>query len=289
VVNTTVDPTFSFMTLDWDGQIRMDPSSPYAMRGLIDLKDRFDLAFACDTDHDRHGIVTKAGLLPPNHYLSAAIAYLFGHRPRWRPDAGVGKTVVSSGMIDRVTRAAKRPLYETPVGFKWFVDGLLDGSLGFGGEESAGASCLRLDGTGWSTDKDGIVLALLAAEMTARMDRDPAEIYRGLTREFGDPQYERIEAPVTPAGKAALLRLSPDAVRSTQLAGEPIKAILTKAPGNNAELGGVKVVAENGWFAARPSGTESIYKIYAESFLGLEHLRRIQSEATVIVDAALAP
>jgi len=288
-VNDVVDPTFSFMTLDWDGQIRMDPSSPYAMRGLIDLKDRFDLAFACDTDHDRHGIVTRAGLLPPNHYLSAAIAYLFGHRPRWRPDAGVGKTVVSSAMIDRVTRAANRPLYETPVGFRWFVEGLLDGSLGFGGEESAGASCLRLDGTGWSTDKDGIVLALLAAEMTARMDRDPSEIYRGLTREFGDPQYERIEAPVTPAGKAALLRLSPDAVRSTQLAGEPIKAILTKAPGNNAELGGVKVVAENGWFAARPSGTESIYKIYAESFLGLEHLRRIQSEATVIVDAALAP
>jgi len=286
-VNDVVDPTFSFMTLDWDGQIRMDPSSPYAMRGLIDLKDRFDLAFACDTDHDRHGIVTRAGLLPPNHYLSAAIAYLFGHRPRWRPDAGVGKTVVSSGMIDRVTRAAHRPLYETPVGFKWFVDGLLDGSLGFGGEESAGASCLRLDGTGWSTDKDGIVLALLAAEMTARMDRDPSEIYRGLTPEFGDPHYERIEAPVTPAGKAALLRLSPDAIRSTTLAGEPIQAILTKAPGNNADLGGVKVVAQSGWFAARPSGTESIYKIYAESFLGLDHLRRIQSEATVIVDAAL--
>jgi phosphoglucomutase len=288
-VNDVVDPTFSFMTLDWDGQIRMDPSSPYAMRGLIGLRERFDLAFACDTDHDRHGIVTKAGLLPPNHYLATAIAYLFGHRPRWRPDAGVGKTVVSSAMIDRVTRAAHRPLYETPVGFKWFVDGLLDGSLGFGGEESAGASCLRLDGTGWSTDKDGIVLALLAAEMTARMDRDPAEIYRGLTREFGDPQYERIEAPVTPAGKAALLRLSPEAIHSTNLAGEPIQAILTKAPGNSADLGGVKVVAESGWFAARPSGTESIYKIYAESFLGVDHLRRIQSEATAIVDAALGP
>ena len=225
------------MTLDWDGQIRMDPSFLYAMRRLIDLRERFDLAFGCDTDHDRHGIVTKAGLLPPNHYLSAAIAYLFSHCPRWRPDAGVGKTVVSSAMIDRVTRKVQRPLFETPVGFSWSVDGLLDGSLGFGGEESAGAlSRLRLDGTAWSTDKDGILLALLAAEMTARMGRDPAEIYRGLTSEFGDPQYERIEAPVTPAGKAALLRLSPEAVRSTELAGEPIQAILTRAPGNDADL-----------------------------------------------------
>ena len=288
-VNDAVDPTFAFMTLDWDGQIRMDPSSPFAMRRLIDLKDRFDLAFACDTDHDRHGIVTKtAGLLPPNHYLSAAVFYLFQHRPRWRPDAGVGKTVVSSAMIDRVTRKLGRPLYETPVGFKWFVDGLLDGSLGFGGEESAGASCLRLDGTVWTTDKDGIVLALLAAEMTARMGRDPADIYVELTREFGDPQYERVEAPATPAGKAALKRLSPQAIRSAELAGEPIHTILTVAPGNGAPFGGVKVVSESGWFAARPSGTESIYKIYAESFRDVDHLRRILTEAQVIVDAALA-
>jgi phosphoglucomutase len=287
-VNDVVDPTFAFMTLDWDGQIRMDPSSPFAMRRLVDVKDRFDLAFACDTDHDRHGIVTRSGgLLPPNHYLSAASFYLFQHRPRWRPDAGVGKTVVSSTMIDRVATALGRPLYETPVGFKWFVDGLLDGSLGFGGEESAGASCLRLDGTVWTTDKDGIVLALLAAEMTARMGRDPAEIYGGLTREFGDPQYERVEAPATPEGKAALQRLSPQAIRSKELAGETIQAILTEAPGNGAPLGGVKVVTASGWFAARPSGTESIYKIYAESFRGADHLRRILAEAQVIVDAAL--
>jgi phosphoglucomutase len=287
-VNDAVDPTFSFMTFDWDGQIRMDPSSPYAMRGLIDLKDRFDLAFACDTDHDRHGIVTRAGLLQPNHYLSAAIFYLFQHRPRWRPDAGVGKTIVSSAMIDRVAASLGRRLYETPVGFKWFVDGLLDGSLGFGGEESAGASCLRMDGTAWSTDKDGIVLALLAAEMTARMGRDPSEIYRGLTRSLGDPRYERIDAPATPADKAALQRLSPEAIRSTTLAGETIQAVLTTAPGNGAPLGGVKVVAEGGWFAARPSGTENVYKIYAESFRGADHLRRIQSEAQLIVDTALA-
>jgi phosphoglucomutase len=287
IVNDAVDPTFSFMTFDWDGQIRMDPSSPYAMRGLIDLKDRFDLSFACDTDHDRHGIVTRAGLLQPNHYLSAAIFYLFQHRPRWRPDAGVGKTIVSSAMIDRVAASLGRHLYETPVGFKWFVDGLLDGSLGFGGEESAGASCLRMDGTAWSTDKDGIVLALLAAEMTARMGRDPAEIYGGLTQRFGDPRYERIEAPATPADKAALQRLSPEAIRSRTLAGETIQAVLTTAPGNGAPLGGVKVAAEGGWFAARPSGTESVYKIYAESFRGADHLRRIQSEAQVIVDTAL--
>jgi phosphoglucomutase len=289
-VNDVVDPTFGFMTLDWDGQIRMDPSSPYAMQRLIGMKDRFDLAFACDTDHDRHGIVTKTGgLLPPNHYLSAAVFYLFQHRPRWRPDAGVGKTVVTSAMIDRVTRRLGRPLYETPVGFKWFVDGLLDSSLGFGCEESAGASCLRLDGTVWSTDKDGMVLALLAAEMTARMGRDPADIYRELTREFGDPQYERVEAPATPAAKAALQRLSPQAIRSKELAGETIHTILTNAPGNDAPLGGVKVVSEHGWFAARPSGTESIYKIYAESFRDADHLRRILAEAQVIVDAALAP
>ena len=289
IVNDVVDPTFAFMTLDWDGQIRMDPSSPFAMRRLIDLKDRFDLAFACDTDHDRHGIVSKSGgLIAPNHYLSAAVSYLFQHRPRWRRDAGVGKTVVSSAMIDRVARKLARPLYETPVGFKWFVDGLHDGSLGFGGEESAGASCLRLDGTVWTTDKDGIVLALLAAEMTARIGRDPADIYRELTREFGDPQYERVDAPATPAQKAALQRLSPDAIRSHDLAGEPIQTTLTNAPGNGAPIGGVKVVAASGWFAARPSGTESIYKIYAESFRDGEHLSRILAEAQLIVDAALS-
>ena len=287
-VNDTVDPTFAFMTLDWDGRIRMDPSSPYAMRRLIDLKDRFDLAFACDTDHDRHGIVTKSGgLLPPNHYLAAAVFYLFQYRPQWRPEAAVGKTVVSSAMIDRVTEKLGRSVYETPVGFKWFVPGLLDGSLGFGGEESAGASYLRLDGTAWSTDKDGIVLALLAAEMSARLRRDPAEIYQGLTREFGDPQYERVEAPATPEAKAALQRLSPATIRSTQLAGEPIQTILTNAPGNGAPLGGVKVIAKSGWFAARPSGTESIYKIYGESFRDADHLRRILADAQTIVDAAL--
>jgi phosphoglucomutase len=287
-VNGVVDPTFSFMTVDWDGKIRMDPSSPFAMRGLIGLKDRFDLAFACDPDHDRHGIVTKTGgLLPPNHYLAAAALYLFQHRPRWRADSGVGKTVVSSAMIDRVTKKVGRPLYETPVGFKWFVDGLLDGSLGFVGEESAGATCLRLDGSIWTTDKDGIVLALLAAEMTARVGRDPAALYEELVQEFGDPQYERIDAPVTPAGKAALQRLSPKAIQSSELAGEQILAILTQAPGNGAPLGGVKVVSQSGWFAARPSGTESIYKIYAESFRGADHLHRIQAEAQVIVDSAL--
>ena len=288
IVNDAVDPTFKFMTLDWDGRIRMDPSSSFAMRRLIDLKDRFDLAFACDTDHDRHGIVTRTGgLLPPNHYLSAVVFYLFQHRPRWRPDAGVGKTVVSSVMIDRVAGRLGRPLYDTPVGFKWFVDGLLDGSLGFGGEESAGASCLRLDGTVWTTDKDGLVLALLAAEMTARLDRDPADVYRELTRQFGDPQYERVEAPATPEGKAALERLSPQAIHSNELAGEPIQTVLTNAPGNGAPLGGVKVITESGWFAARPSGTESLYKIYAESFRGADHLHRILAEAQVIVDTAL--
>jgi phosphoglucomutase len=287
-VNNTVDPTFAFMTLDWDGKIRMDPSSPFAMQGLVALKDRFDLAFACDTDHDRHGIVTRsAGLLPPNHYLSAAVFYLFQHRPRWQPEAGVGKTAVSSAMIDRVAAKVGRSLYETPVGFKWFVDGLLDGSLGMVGEESAGATFLRLDGTVWTTDKDGIVMGLLAAEMTARMGRDPAEIYRELTREFGEPFYERIDAPVTPAGKAVLQRLSPAAIRSRELADEKIDSILTTARGNGAPLGGVKAIAESGWFAARPSGTESIYKIYAESFRSAEHLHRIQAEAQTIVDAAL--
>jgi phosphoglucomutase len=289
VVNQTVDPTFRFMTVDWDGQIRMDPSSPYAMQSLIGLKDRFQVAFGCDTDHDRHGIVTRsAGLLPPNHYLSVAIFYLFQHRPKWREAAAVGKTVVSSQMIDRVTAKLGRKLYEVPVGFKWFVDGLLDGSLGFGGEESAGASFARLDGSVWTTDKDGIVPALLAAEITARMNRDPGEIYQELTREFGEPVYDRVEAPATPEQKEILERLSPQQVRSTELAGEKIHSILTRAPGNGAPIGGLKVMAESGWFAARPSGTEDIYKIYAESFRGADHLRRILEEVQAMVSDALA-
>jgi phosphoglucomutase len=289
VVNEDVDPTFRFMTVDWDGQIRMDPSSPYAMQRLIDLKDRFDIAFACDTDHDRHGIVTRgAGLLPPNHYLSVAIFYLFQHRPQWSQSAAVGKTVVSSQMIDRVTAKLGRKLYEVPVGFKWFVDGLLDGSLGFGGEESAGASFCRLDGNVWTTDKDGIIPALLAAEITAQMGRDPGEIYRELAREFGEPVYDRVEAPATPEQKRMLAQLSPQQITSAELAGEKIQNILTQAPGNGAPIGGLKVVAESGWFAARPSGTENIYKIYAESFRGAEHLRRIVTEAQAIVDDALA-
>jgi phosphoglucomutase len=289
VVNQAVDPTFRFMTVDWDGQIRMDPSSPNAMQSLIGLKDRFQVAFACDPDHDRHGIVTRsAGLLPPNHYLSVAIFYLFQHRPKWRAEAAVGKTVVSSQMIDRVTSKLGRKLYEVPVGFKWFVNGLLDGSLGFGGEESAGASFARLDGSVWTTDKDGIVPALLAAEITARMERDPGEVYRELTREFGEPVYDRVEAPATPQQKGILGRLSPQQVRSTELAGEKIQSILTRAPGNGAPIGGLKVAAESGWFAARPSGTEDIYKIYAESFRGADHLRRIQGEAQTIVSEALA-
>jgi phosphoglucomutase len=289
VVNEVVDPTFRFMTLDWDGRIRMDPSSPYAMQRLIGLKERFDIAFACDTDHDRHGVVTRnAGLLPPNHYLSVAIFYLFQHRPKWSKSAAVGKTLVSSRMIDRVTAKLGRKLYEVPVGFKWFVDGLLDGSLGFGGEESAGASFLRLDGSVWTTDKDGIVPALLSAEITARMGRDPGEIYRELAREFGEPVYDRIEASATPEQKQMLARLSPQQIRSAELAGEKIQTILTRAPGNGAPIGGLKVVAENGWFAARPSGTEDIYKIYAESFGGADHLHRILAEAQTIVDAALA-
>jgi phosphoglucomutase len=289
VVNQAVDPTFRFMTVDWDGQIRMDPSSPYAMQGLIGLKDRFDISFACDTDHDRHGIVTRsAGLLPPNHYLSVAINYLFQHRPKWPGKAAVGKTLVSSAMIDRVTAKLGRKLYEVPVGFKWFVDGLLDGSLGFGGEESAGASFARPDGSVWTTDKDGIILALLAAEITARMGRDPGEIYSDLTREFGEPVYERIDAPATSQQKALLAKLSPQQVKIKDLAGEKIQAILTDAPGNGAPIGGLKVVAESGWFAARPSGTEDIYKIYAESFRGVDHLKRIQEEAQTIVSNALS-
>jgi phosphoglucomutase len=288
VVNDAVDPTFRFMTVDWDGQIRMDPSSPYAMRNLMGLKDRFDIAFACDTDHDRHGIVTRsAGLLPPNHYLSAAIYYLFQHRPKWRKSAAVGKTVVSSQMIDRVATKLGRKLYEVPVGFKWFVDGLLDGSLGFGGEESAGASFLRLDGSVWTTDKDGIVPALLAAEITARMGRDPGELYQDLTSEFGEPAYDRVEAPATPDQKQLLARLSPQQVKLTELVGEKIKTVLTQAPGNGAPIGGLKVIAESGWFAARPSGTENIYKIYGESFRGQDHLRHILEEAQTIVNDAL--
>lgn len=288
VVNPEVDPTFRFMTVDWDGQIRMDPSSTYAMQSLIGLKDKFDIAFACDTDHDRHGIVTKSsGLMQPNHYLSVAIQYLYGERSQWRADAAVGKTLVSSQMIDRVTAKLGRKLYEVPVGFKWFVDGLLNGSLGFGGEESAGASFLRIDGAPWATDKDGITAALLSAEITARNNRDPGEIYRELTQEFGDPVYERIDAPATPEEKAKLAKLSPHQVQSTELAGEKITAILTVASGNGASIGGLKVITENGWFAARPSGTENIYKIYAESFRGRDHLNRIEEEAQSIVRKAL--
>ena len=289
VVNEGVDPTFRFMTVDWDGRIRMDQSSSNAMQSLIALKDRFDIAFACDTDHDRHGIVTKnAGLLAPNHYLSVAIFYLFQHRPRWSRDAAVGKTVVSSQMIDRVTAKLGRKLYEVPVGFKWFVDGLLDGSLGFGGEESAGASFVRLDSSVWTTDKDGIVPALLSAEITARLGRDPGETYRELVRELGEPVYDRIEAPATPEQKQMLAQLSPQQILSAELASETIQSILTQAPGNGAPIGGLKVVTGNGWFAARPSGTEDMYKIYAESFRGTDHLRRILAEAQAIVDAALA-
>jgi len=288
VVDDTVDPTFRFMTADWDGRIRMDPSSPYAMRKLIGLRDRFDIAFACDTDHDRHGIVTrKAGLLPPNHYLAVAVFYLFQHRPAWSKSASVGKTVVSTQMIDRVAAKLGRALYEAPVGFKWFVEGLLAGELGFCGEESAGASLLRLDGSVWTTDKDGIVPALLSAEIAARMNRDPAEIYGDLAIAFGEPFYDRVDAPATPAQKEVLLNLSPQQVRSTELAGETIRTMLTRAPGNGASIGGLKVIAENGWFAARPSGTEDVYKIYAESFRGPAHLHRIVAEARSIVDDAL--
>jgi phosphoglucomutase len=289
VVSEEVDPTFRFMTVDWDGQIRMDPSSPYAMARLIAMKDRFDLSFACDTDHDRHGIVTKsAGLLPPNHYLSAAIFHLFQNRPEWPKSAAVGKTVVSSAMIDRVTAKLSRRLHEVPVGFKWFVDGLVDGSLGFGGEESAGATFSRRDGSVWTTDKDGFAPCLLAAELTARSGRDPGEIYRALTHEFGEPFYDRVEAPATPAEKAALAKLSAAQVTRTEMAGEKIQTILTRAPGNHAPIGGLKVATESGWFAARPSGTEDIYKIYAESFRGESHLRQILEEAQAIVSATLA-
>ncbi|MBD7977349.1 phosphoglucomutase (alpha-D-glucose-1,6-bisphosphate-dependent) [Serpens gallinarum] len=288
VVSEAVDPTFAMMSLDWDGQIRMDPSSPYAMQRLIGLKDRFDVAFACDTDHDRHGIVTRScGLLPSNHYLAVLIDYLFRHRPQWRPDTAIGKTLVSSALIDRVAQRLGRRLYEVPVGFKWFVNGLHDGSLGFAGEESAGATCLRHDGTVWTTDKDGLVPALLAAEMTARCGRDPGELYRDLVAKLGEPLNDRLDAAATPEQKACLSRLSPTQVTISQLAGEPILAVLDHAPGNQAPIGGIKVIAASGWFAARPSGTEAIYKIYAESFKDQSHLQAILHEARQIVDTAL--
>lgn len=288
VIDDEVDPTFRFMTVDWDGQIRMDPSSPYAIRRLLELKSRFDIAFACDTDHDRHGIVTQSvGLLASNHYLAVSIDYLFRHRPMWPSAAGVGKTVVSSQMIDRVCARLGRKVYEVPVGFKWFCEGLSNASLGFCGEESAGASFLRLGGTVWTTDKDGLAPCLLAAEMTARLGLDPGEIYRKLTQELGDPLTTRVEAPATLAQRTVLSGLSPQQVKSTDLAGESIERILVRAPGNDAPIGGLKVIAESGWFAARPSGTEDLYKIYAESFRGEEHLRRVVEAAQAIVDTAL--
>ncbi|WP_339880767.1 phosphoglucomutase (alpha-D-glucose-1,6-bisphosphate-dependent) [uncultured Algoriphagus sp.] len=288
VVNKIVDPTFNFMTVDWDGQIRMDPSSSFAMQKLIEMKGCFDISFACDTDHDRHGIVTKsAGLLNPNHYLSVVIFYLLQHRPLWTKNAAIGKTVVSTQLIDRVTAKLGRQLYEVPVGFKWFVDGLLDTSLCFGGEESAGASFSRLDGNVWTTDKDGFVPALLSAEITGKLGRDPGIQYNELIKDFGEPFYDRIEAKATAEQKEKLSNISPDIIKQKELAGEKIDAILTKAPGNNAQIGGVKVIAENGWFAARPSGTEDIYKIYAESFLSKDHLTRIIEEGENIVDDVL--
>ncbi|MBL8036230.1 MAG: alpha-D-glucose phosphate-specific phosphoglucomutase [Nitrospira sp.] len=288
IVNPSVDPTFRFMPLDWDGKIRMDCSSPYAMANLIALKDRFDVAFGNDADNDRHGIVTRSGLMNPNHYLAVSIAYLFANRPHWRSTAGIGKTLVSSSLIDRVAAKLKRKLVEVPVGFKWFVGGLLDGSLGFGGEESAGASFLRRDGTVWSTDKDGIIMDLLAAEMMAKTGRDPSELYRDLTKELGEPVYERIDAPATLEQKAVLSKLSPEQVKATELAGDKITAMLTKASGNSASIGGLKVVTENGWFAARPSGTEDVYKLYAESFRGKTHLKQIQQEAQALIARALS-
>jgi phosphoglucomutase len=289
IVNPAVDPTFRFMPLDWDGKIRMDCSSPSAMANLIALKDRFDVAFGNDADNDRHGIVTRSsGLMNPNHYLAMSISYLFGNRPGWKPDAAIGKTLVSSSLIDRVAAKLKRKLVEVPVGFKWFVNGLLDGSLGFGGEESAGASFLRRDGTVWTTDKDGIVMNLLAAEMMAKTGRDPGELYRDLTQELGEPVYERIDAPATPEQKTILSKLSPDQVQAAELAGDTIVAKLTTAPGNGASIGGLKVVTEQGWFAARPSGTEDVYKLYAESFKGKDHLKKIQKEAQELIGTVLS-
>ena len=288
VVNKDVDPTFRFMTVDWDGQIRMDPSSSYAMQSLLAIKDKFDISFACDTDHDRHGIVTKSvGLLPPNHYLATSIFYLFQNRPGWAKNVAVGKTVVSSKMIDLVTAKLGKRLYEVPVGFKWFADGLYDGSLGFVGEESAGASFLRKDGSVWTTDKDGLIPALLSAEITAVMGRDPGEVYKDLTNEFGTSFYDRVEAAASPEQKAILLKLSPEQITTEELAGEKIEQVLVNAPGNNAPIGGLKVATKNAWFAARPSGTENIYKIYAESFLDANHLQRVISEAQQVVNKAL--
>ncbi len=288
VLNPDVDPTFRFMTLDWDGRIRMDPSSPYAMRRLVGLKDKFDIAFACDTDHDRHGIVARSvGLLPPNHYLAVCIHYLFGNRPGWPQDCSVGKTVVSSSMIDRVVQKLGRKLYEVPVGFKWYVEGLFDKWLGFGGEESAGASFLARDGGVWSTDKDGMIAALLSAEITAKTGTDPGEIYAQLTREHGESTYERVDAPANAEQRARLGKLSPQDISEPELAGEKITQVLTTAPGDGNPIGGIKVISENGWFAARPSGTEDVYKIYAESFRGAEQLRRIQQEAQAMVGAVL--
>ena len=288
VVNPTVDPSFRFMSVDWDGKIRMDCSSPYAMAGLVAMRDRFDLSFANDTDTDRHGIVTPAGLMNPNHYLAVAIAYLFHQRHHWPRGAAVGKTVVSSAIIDRVVRKLGRPLIEVPVGFKWFVDGLVAGTLGFGGEESAGASFLRHDGTVWTTDKDGLILGLLAAEITATTGQTPSAHYDKLTEEFGAPVYERIDAPATSAQKALLAKLSPDAITARELAGDPIRATITTAPGNNQPIGGLKVITDHGWFAARPSGTEEVYKIYAESFRGVDHLRKLQEEAQALVASVFA-
>ncbi len=288
VMSEEVDFTFCFMTQDWDGKVRMDPSSPYAMKSLIELKDKFDIAFACDTDHDRHGIVTQSGgLMQPNHYIAVMIDYLFRNRPQWSANAAIGKTLVSSNMIDLIANKIGRKVVEVPVGFKWFVDGLMDGSLGFVGEESAGASFLRKDGSVWTTDKDGLIPALLSAEITARTGKDPQEIYNEFTQEFGAPVYDRIDAPATPEQKTALAKLSPEQVKSTHLAGDEINLMLTSAPGNGASIGGLKVVSKNGWFAARPSGTENIYKIYAESFMGESHLRSIQDEAKVIVSKAV--
>ncbi len=288
VVNRYADPTFGFMCVDKDGEIRMDCSSPYAMASLIGLKDKFDIAFGNDPDYDRHGIVTKSGLMNPNHYLSVAINYLFQNRPNWRSDAAIGKTLVSSSMIDRVANSLGRKLCEVPVGFKWFVDGLVDGSYGFGGEESAGASFLRLDGSVWTTDKDGIILDLLSAEITAKTGKNPSEHYRELEGRFGSPIYERMDAKATPSQKAKLKKLVPEDVSATTLAGETITAKLTKAPGNGESIGGLKVTTENGWFAARPSGTEDVYKIYAESFKGAEHLRQIQAEAQELVSSVIS-
>ncbi|MBS0581114.1 MAG: alpha-D-glucose phosphate-specific phosphoglucomutase [Proteobacteria bacterium] len=288
VTNSAVDPTFRFMTRDWDGRIRMDPSSPDAMQSLLALKDRFDIAFACDTDHDRHGIATRAGLMPPNHYLSVAVYYLLQHRPQWRREVAVGKTIVTTQLIDRIVAKLGHALYEVPVGFKWFVGGLIDGSLCFGGEESAGASFRRRDGRVWTTDKDGIVPALLSAEITARLGRDPAVIYRELCAELGEPAADRIDAPATPAQKKKLAALSAREVTFKELAGEKITRILTEAPGNGAPIGGLKVIGADSWFAARPSGTENIYKVYAESFRGPEQLQRVLSEAQTIVSKALA-